>query len=107
MEFEDKTYTKIFTIANHYGENQQREMLIEECAELIQAVQKLKRREKEVLDIKETTAYQNYLEELADVSIMVEQMLYFLSAKEYLDFTQIVENKLDRQLKRIEEEEKK
>lgn len=100
----DSDRDKIHKIANHYSFKTQREILVEECAELIQAVQKLKRREKQVLDIANTTAMQNYIEELADVSIMIEQMIQYMSPRLLGDYLVAITNKLDRQLQRIREE---
>jgi NTP pyrophosphatase (non-canonical NTP hydrolase) len=48
-----------------WGRTFQMDMLVEECAELIKAVQKLNHRHGDVLDV---------VEELADVEIMCEQM---------------------------------
>ena len=100
----DSDRDKIHKITNHYSFKTQREILVEECAELIQAVQKLKRREKQVLDIANTTAMQNYIEELADVSIMIEQMIQYMSPRLLGDYLVAITNKLDRQLQRIREE---
>lgn len=61
-----------------YGKEAQIEMMIEECAEVIQAIQKRKR----LMESGETEDYHNKLmavndhlfEELADLSIMLDQM---------------------------------
>lgn len=90
--------TKIKEIMNHYGFESQIEIFIEECSEAIQAVQKMKR-------AKESTEYaeccENFIEEVADVLIMGEQMKRFIGA-EAVEL--VIENKINRQLKRIEEE---
>lgn len=93
---------KIKQIADHYGYNSQREMLIEECSELIQAVQKLKRAE--ATDDAESIekATDSYLEELADVAIMVEQMHRLMSLEQVGKFNDNLTSKLDRQIDRIE-----
>lgn len=80
-------------ILNHYGFNNQREILVEECAELIQAVSKCKRNNVNVSD--------NFIEELADVSIMIEQMLAGLDAAELVKYRVYIKRKLGRQVKRI------
>lgn len=80
-------------IATHYGVTNQLNMMIEEMAELTQAICKNRR---EYPD-----AYENLKEELADVMIVANQ-LYFLLGSEEIDA--IMQNKIDRQLKRIEEE---
>lgn len=82
-------------ITQAYSFEQQREILVEECAELIQAAQKMKR------STTDLSAYNNFVEELADVSIMIDQMLAYIG-------TEPVETvrtaKLQRQLMRIEKE---
>ena len=94
--------TKIQQIANTYGFEQQREMLVEECAELIQAVQKLKQADtiEDAEQIDKATS--NYLEELADVSIMLEQMRYMLTPRLKQELDNNIAKKLDRQIERIE-----
>lgn len=83
-------------ILNHYGFENQREILVEECAELIQAVSKLKRKNERV-------SY-NFLEELADVSIMIEQMLSALTKDELMTFEQYRHDKIKRQIRWINNE---
>ncbi len=94
-------------ILNHYGFEAQREILVEECAELIQAISKLKR--------KGERTSENFLEELADVSIMIEQMKLAvsimieqmklaLSQDELIKFLAIQNRKIDRQILRIRQE---
>ena len=90
----------------HYGHDAQSMVHMEECAELIQAVQKLKRKERCVIFPDETTAIQNFIEELADVSIMVEQMVFYLTPRLYGDYDSFITQKLDRQIKRINMEDK-
>ena len=81
-------------IVKKYGFINQREILIEECAELIQAISKLKRNGKKTS--------RNFLEELADVEIMVEQMKQGLSYEERLEFVDVQELKIKRQIARRE-----
>ncbi len=45
--------------------------------------------------------YDNLIEEMADVKICIEQLEYLLK----IELTPIIEQKLDRQLKRIKAEE--
>lgn len=80
-------------IIKHYGFEVQRDILVEECAELIQAVSKCKRNNVEVSD--------NFLEELADVSIMIRQMLAALNFNETIAYQKHIDRKLDRQIRRI------
>lgn len=89
-------------IADTYGYEAQREILVEECSELIQAVQKLKRVENSGDAEQIDKATSNYLEELADVSIMLEQMRYMLTPRLKQELDNNVAKKLDRQIERIE-----
>ena len=98
-------------IADTYGYDAQSRQLIEEMAELAQAINKHWRKnkvyggmvwlpfgksgEKEVANIKE---------EIADVTIMLEQIKYLLSISD-TDIEHIIEQKLNRQLERIEKNE--
>ncbi|MCD7724902.1 MAG: hypothetical protein LUI12_05030 [Clostridiales bacterium] len=102
-----KTYEKIKKIADTYGYEPQSRQCMEECAELIQAINKFWRKE---LDCGRKTIFEvpicspcekNLIEEIADVQIMVWQMEYLLSAGKYVD--DFIENKINRQIKRIEE----
>ena len=104
--FTEEDREKIRAITKAYTFGEQREILVEECAELIQAVQKLKRRERSVIDPDDTTAAQNFIEELADVTIMIEQMVYYLSPALFGDYDCWITQKLDRQMNRIRLEEK-
>ena len=92
---------KIIKIADHYGESQI-DILQEECAELIQAVSKFRRGGNNPIP--------KILEEMADVTIMIEQVLYLLNKRTnmyelsaYNAYFEIFDKKLDRQIKRIEE----
>lgn len=91
---------RIKKIAEHYGMIQQREQLVEECSELILASQKCKR-----TDIQNAQQYRerfdNFQEEVADVLIMAQQLHYLLGAR---DIDDIIDKKLDRQIQRIEDE---
>ena len=78
-------------ILYHYGEVHQQEKTIEEMAELITAIKHGDR--------------ENYVDELADVSIMVEQLFQALSFEEQQKFIVTIHNKIDRQLRRIKEGE--
>lgn len=80
---------KLEEIFNHYGYNNQRKKLIEECSELIRAIVR--------------NDDENFIEELADVAILTEQILnHFFKYKE--KFTKTKEYKIDRQLERIKNE---
>lgn len=73
---------KVLSIAiDTYGVDNQIEMIIEECSELIQAIQKLKRMKTRVnigkipfcIGNKENLIYANLCSEIADVKIMISQ----------------------------------
>jgi phosphoglycerate-specific signal transduction histidine kinase len=88
-------------IADHYGLDEQLNMLQEECAELIQAVSKYRR----------TGKPSNLYEEITDVKILLQQIDYLLdkrnsecgiySADAYFYFSEM---KIKRQLERIQNE---
>ena len=86
---------KVKRIADHYGWNNQLRQLAEECCELsVEALHCIRERE-------ET---ERISEEMVDVLIMIQQIIYFLrkdrkELEEYADF------KLDRQLSRIKREQ--
>ena len=85
-----QTEQNIQKIADYYGLDSQTDKTIEECAELIQALVKLESRE-------------NTIEEIADVQIMLKQMLYLLDCEKEVE--KVMEYKINRQLERIKEEE--
>ena len=84
---------RIEQIATHYGFTSQADMLTEECAEYMVALSKLRRGKAD--------AYENIKEEIADVLIVARQLRYLLG---YEDIDRIINEKLDRQMKRISEE---
>ena len=81
-------------IIAHYGDRAQRHILIEECAELIQAVIKCERGCEGADD--------NFIEELADVTIMIEQMVQSLCLYDVQRYNEMLKKKINRQLKRIQ-----
>lgn len=99
----EKIDPRLKAIAEHYGFDAQTEKAIEEMAELIVAIKNLKK-----IDGNEADYLVNFVEELADVKIMIEQLCYLndkdmpeecdLKTKDEIEF------KIKRQLKRIEEE---
>lgn len=95
---------KFKTIADHYGFKNQSMMMIEECSELQKAICKWHRERGDSLrsessDCDERTAI---IDELADVIIMAKQISYLLPAED--EVSEQIEFKLDRQLRRMEEE---
>lgn len=80
-------------LADHYGFTSQANMLCEEAAEFTVALNKLRRGNNE--------AYKNVKEELADVLVVALQLRLLLGPEE---IDRIAEEKLKRQLHRIESE---
>lgn len=87
---------KVKKIADHYGWNSQLRQLAEECCELsVEALHYTRER----------GGTERISEEIVDVIIMIQQVIYLLrndteKLEKYADF------KLDRQLGRIEREQK-
>lgn len=84
---------RIEQIAAHYGFSSQANMLCEEAAEFMVALNKLRRGNPD--------AYAAVKEEVADVLIVARQMRYLLG---YEDIDRIISRKLDRQIRRINDE---
>ena len=83
-------------IIDFYGRPAQLEILQEECAELIQAVSKIRRGT--------TGAEEHFIDELADVSIMLGQFIADFDDDEKTELYKKINEKIERQLKRIEQE---
>ena len=88
-------------IALRYGLANQSNQLVEECSELIQAVMKYKRiAELEGLKPEKLVlAKENIIEELADVCVVMEQIIYLFGCKKEVEKT--ADLKIMRQIKRI------
>lgn len=86
--------------AEHYGYEAQSLQLVEECAELIQAVSKYRRVAAKGEDEK-LIALGNLIEEIADVEIMLEQIKYLLKIPEE-DLLAYKQFKINRTKERIE-----
>ena len=84
---------RIEQIAAHYEFTSQADMLCEESAEYMVALNKLRRGKAE--------AYENIKEEVADVLIVARQLRYLLG---YESIDKIIEDKLSRQMRRISDE---
>ena len=91
----DKQKAKCKQILEHYGAENQRRQLCEECAELIQAAIKYERTSPNL------EAYSHLCEELADVMIMIEQIKLTVSENAVNSF---INEKIERQMRRIESE---
>lgn len=80
-------------IANHYGVDSQNLIAIEEMSELTKELCKHERkfhREREIV------------EELADVSIMIEQLISLFNVEDKV--SEVIDYKLDRQIRRMKQE---
>lgn len=88
------TDKRLILIADHYGFTSQADMLCEEAAEYITARNKIKR------GIFESA--HNFKEELADILIVALQLRYMLGEK---NIDNIIEQKIQRQLERISNEQ--
>ena len=74
-------------ILKYYGEEHQQEKAIEEMAELISAIKHKDRA--------------NYIEELADAGVMLEQLVQALSFEEKAEYIKVQHFKILRQKERI------
>lgn len=84
---------KLQMIADHYGIKKQLRQLAEECSELAVEASHSARKGLTV----------SIIEEIADVEIMIEQVIY-LAKIDKCDIEDCINYKLDRQMKRIKEE---
>ena len=98
---------KALKILEHYGAEKQRRQLVEECAELIQAVTKLERAQESGDIGKITEKTLELVGELVDVRIMLQQitMSLFQDVSKDMIYEQF-EYKLQRQLDRIAKEKR-
>lgn len=67
-----------YEIAEHYGYSSQANMLMEECAELIQAINKHKRDFRYMSNETNQKRVDHIAEEIADVEIMIQQVEHLL-----------------------------
>lgn len=93
-----------------FGTANQLDMVVEECAELIQAINKLKRsglinyvitKPNKGMSIKDVNVYNNLCSEVADVKIMIAQLEFMLNP-ETIQIS--LERKIERLQKRINDE---
>jgi NTP pyrophosphatase (non-canonical NTP hydrolase) len=96
---------KCLEIARYYGFDAQSNQLIEECAELIQAINKYKRQFLRGQPVRESggkAPRDMIVEEIADVEVMLCQIKYLLLITD-LEVEDIAENKIERTMMRMEE----
>ena len=101
---------RVKKIARHYQYDAQSRQCIEEMAELTKALNKFWRKNllcgqvkltPELVErLKTTPEYKDVLEEVADVQIMLNQIMYLLD----MDISEMVDFKLQRQIERIDVE---
>ncbi|MGN1033438.1 MAG: hypothetical protein ACI4PU_08210 [Intestinibacter sp.] len=101
MRLSEELERKAHRIANHYGEIAQVDMLIEEMSELTKALLKNRRARHGQTDTPVGHTVQAIEEEVADVTIMLAQIIYL---GDFENIEDIIEEKLDRQLERISKE---
>jgi NTP pyrophosphatase (non-canonical NTP hydrolase) len=99
-------------IARHYGYDAQSRQLIEEMAELTQAVNKFWRKElgcgvvefygiRKTNEFEKSACFNNMVEEIADVEVMLAQMKVLLNCEDMVE--QAKDYKVRRQLERIKD----
>lgn len=90
---------RIKQIADHFGFEAQAEKSIEEMAELIAAIKHLNKRDESAAD-----HLVNFVEELADVKIMIDQLIYLYNkdAPEDMKVEKEIERKIERTQQRIQ-----
>ena len=84
---------KAASIMRYYGRNNQLDILQEECAELIQAVSKIRRGT--------PGADEHFIDEMADVSIMIAEFIADFDDDEKTEYYKKINEKLTRQQDRI------
>ena len=107
MILSEKLEKKAFEIADYYNPNEQIDILIEEMSELTKAL--LKNRRARNMHNKEfiKATEESIIEEAADVEIMIQQLIHFIHYLEdsEQEVLRVMNEKLDRQLKRIAKEQ--
>lgn len=93
LNINNAIWSQLKQIANHYGFSNQANMLTEEAAEFTVALNKLRRGN--------TDFYEQIKEEVADVLVIALQLRELLGDKK---IDKIIQEKIDRQLRRIQEE---
>lgn len=88
-------------IMAHYGAEHQKDILIEECAELIQATEKSRRG---VLTEDKPAYTYDMISEMADVQILLWQFKSVMTAYAQQCYEDEIYRKLRRQIERIENE---
>ena len=101
----NKTDYRLIRIACQYGYDAQSRQCIEEMSELTKAINKFWRKhldcgKKELSSVDfHNKEYEDIVEEIADVQIMLDQMKMFMDCEDSI--YDVIEKKIDRQLERI------
>lgn len=98
---------KMKEIQQYYGREVQIDKCAEECGELIQALMRFRNADKDDSDYKKK--FNNLLEEIADVQITTSEVLLTLGGEDYINnkISDLIDYKLDRQIRRIQDEEER
>lgn len=92
-----------FKIAEHYGLDGQMHQLVEEMAELTQAICKHFRKNGQgqpvSSDLTQWKVYQNLIEELADVKLVLDQVVFLLGCNE--EVLDVMKQKINRTFERM------
>lgn len=103
----EATEKKCLEIARFYGFDAQTNQLIEECAELIQAINKYKRKYLRGQPVRESSdgkaPREMIVEEIADVEVMLCQIKQMFGITE-LEIEDVAERKIERTMMRMEEQ---
>lgn len=98
---------KMKEIQQYYGREVQIDKCAEECGELIQALMRFRNTDNG--DPAYEKNFDNLLEEIADVQITTSEVLLSLGGEEFINkkIQDIIDHKLDRQIRRIQDEEER
>lgn len=95
----DPETIRIKEIADHFGLDTQLDQLTEEMGELLQAISKYRRHNGEGQPLRSAYDPDNLAEELADVSLVLEQVIYLLGVS--TEVRAIRSKKIDRVFKEL------
>lgn len=87
---------RIEKIAEHYGFDKQCDKLIEEMSELMVAITHMKKKDENYVN-----HFENFIEELGDVEIIVSQLEHLLRESDRAALKESIEFKIKRELKRL------
>ena len=99
--------TELMAIADTYGFMSQSNQLVEEMAELTQALCKWNRMQgcgQMVSNINTIELWENICEEIADVQVVLSQIIYLMGNEETVE--EIKQGKIERTLARMEKNKK-